>query len=67
MHYILYNIYMRDVTDLGRRDDDGVAGVDPERVEVFHVANGDAVVVLIANNLVLDLCVHEFVRLVGDR
>ena len=37
------------------RDDDGVAGVDAHRVEVLHVADGDAVVVGVAHHFVLDL------------
>ena len=36
-------------------DDDGVAGVDPHRIEVLHVADGDAVVSAIAHDLVFDL------------
>jgi len=40
---------------LAGRDDDGVSGVDAERVEVLHVADGDAVVVAVAHDLVLDL------------
>ena len=34
------------------RDDDGVTSVDAEGIEVFHIANGDAIVVGVANNLV---------------
>ena len=40
---------------LDRRDDDRVAGVDPERVDVLHRADGDARVVGVAHDLVLDL------------
>mmetsp|Transcript_12244 Transcript_12244/g.26463 ORF Transcript_12244/g.26463 Transcript_12244/m.26463 type:complete len:392 (+) Transcript_12244:464-1639(+) len=40
---------------LRRRDDDRVARVDAERVEVLHVAHSDAVVGRVANDLVLDL------------
>ena len=40
---------------LRRRDDDRVAGVHAERVEVLHVAHGDAVVGDVAHDLVLDL------------
>ena len=40
---------------LDRRDDDRVAGVDPERVDVLHRAHGDAGVVRVAHDLVLDL------------
>ena len=35
--------------------DDAVAGVDAHRVDVFHVADGDAVVGGVAHHLVLDL------------
>ena len=37
------------------REDDGVAGVDAHRIQVFHVADGDAVVGAVAHYLVLDL------------
>ena len=37
------------------RDDDRVAGVDAERVDVLHRAHGDARVVGVAHDLVLDL------------
>lgn len=40
---------------LRRSNDDGVTGVNTKRVEVLHVANSDAVVLAITNNLVLDL------------
>ena len=40
---------------LDRRDDDRVAGVDAERVDVLHRAHGDARVVGVAHDLVLDL------------
>ena len=40
---------------LRRSDDDGIARVDADRVEVLHVADGDAVVVAVAHDLVLDL------------
>ena len=40
---------------LRRRDDDAVAGVDAHRVEVLHVADGDAGVGAVAHHLVLDL------------
>ena len=43
------------VQGLSRRDDDRLAGVNAHRVEVLHVADGDAVVLLIADDLVLDL------------
>ena len=36
-------------------DDDAVAGVDAHRVDVLHVADGDAVVGAVAHHLVLDL------------
>ena len=39
---------------LAGRDDDAVAGVDAHRVEVFHVADGDAVIGGVAHDLVLD-------------
>ena len=40
---------------LAGRDDDAVAGVHAHRVEVLHVADGDAVVGAVAHHLVLDL------------
>ena len=40
---------------LDRRDDDRVAGVDAERIDVLHRAHGDARVVGVAHDLVLDL------------
>ncbi len=40
---------------LDRGDDDRVAGVDAERVDVLHRAHGDARVVGVAHHLVLDL------------
>ena len=40
---------------LDRRDDDRVAGVDAERVDVLHRAHRDARVVGVAHDLVLDL------------
>ena len=44
---------------LRRRDDDGVAGVDAHRVDVFHVADGDARIAAVAHDLVLDLLPAE--------
>jgi hypothetical protein len=43
------------VERLRRRDHDGLARVDAHRVEVLHVADGDAVVAEVAHHLVLDL------------
>ena len=40
---------------LDRGNDDRIAGVNPERVDVLHRAHGDARVVGIAHHLVLDL------------
>ena len=40
---------------LDRRDDDRVAGVDAERVDVLHRAHRDARVLGVAHHLVLDL------------
>ena len=39
---------------LGRCYYDTVAGMDPYRVEVFHIADGDAVVIAVTHDLVLD-------------
>ena len=39
---------------LARRHDDAVAGVDPHRVQVLHVADRDAVVRAVPHHLVLD-------------
>ena len=39
---------------LGRSDDDTLAGVDAERVEVLHIADRDAVVIAVANDLIFD-------------
>ncbi len=45
---------------LDGRDDDGVARVDAQRVDVLHGAHGDAGVVRVAHHLVLDLLpAHE--------
>ncbi len=40
---------------LRRGDDDAFARMDPHGVEILHVADGDAVVILVADDLVLDL------------
>ncbi len=40
---------------LDRRDDDRIAGVDAERIDVLHRADGDARVVGVAHHLVFDL------------
>ena len=40
---------------LRRRNDDRVARVHAERVEVLHVAHGETVVLAVAHDLVLDL------------
>src|SRR5665213_4323036 len=40
---------------LRRGDDDGLAGVDTHRVDIFHVAYRDAIVERIADDLVFDL------------
>ena len=40
---------------LGRRHHDAVAGMHPHRVDVLHVADGDAIVRPIPHHLVLDL------------
>ncbi len=39
---------------LARRDDDGVAGVDADGVDVLHIADGDAVAVAVPHHFVLD-------------
>ena len=40
---------------LRRGDDERLAGVNAERVHIFHVADGDAVVHAVTHDLVLDL------------
>ncbi len=40
---------------LDRRDDDRIAGVDAQRIDVLHAAHGDARIVRVAHHLVLDL------------
>ena len=40
---------------LGRSHNDGVTSVDTERVKVLHVADSNAVVCSITNDLILDL------------
>ena len=58
---------------LRRGDDDALAGVDAQRVEVLHVADRDAVVVAVAHDLVLDLLpalerlFDEYLRRVRER
>ena len=49
------HLVLRVAQRLARRDDDGVAGVHADRVEVLHVADGDAVARAVADDLVLDL------------
>mmetsp|Transcript_14281 Transcript_14281/g.23195 ORF Transcript_14281/g.23195 Transcript_14281/m.23195 type:complete len:1459 (-) Transcript_14281:343-4719(-) len=44
---------------LGRGDDNGITGVDTERIKVLHVTHGDAVVGGVTNNLVLNLLPAE--------
>ncbi len=39
---------------LGRRHDDAVAGMNPHRIDIFHVADRDAVVGRIADHFILD-------------
>ena len=39
---------------LHRRDDHRIAGVDADRIDVFHVADDDGIVVGIAHDLILD-------------
>ena len=37
---------------LGGRDDDRIAGMDAQRVKIFHIANRDAIAVLVAHDFV---------------
>ena len=37
------------------RNNDGLAGMDAQRVEILHVTNGDTVVVPVAHDLIFDL------------
>ena len=39
---------------LGRGDDNAFAGVDSQRVKVFHVADGDAIIRRIPHHFILD-------------
>ena len=39
---------------LTRRHDDTLARVDAHRIEIFHIADGDAVVVVVANDFIFD-------------
>jgi len=58
---------------LGRCDHDALAGVDAQRVEVLHVADGDAVVEPVPHHLVfhflptLERLLHQDLRRVGER
>ena len=45
---------LRIAQGLRRSDDDTLAGMDAQRVEVFHVANSDAVVVTVAHHLIFN-------------
>ena len=47
--------YSSSLSVCDRGHDDGLARVDAHRVEVLHVADGDAVVAPVAHDLVLDL------------
>merc|ERR1711871_1872279 len=40
---------------LGRSDEDRIAGVHAQRVEVLHITNRDAIISNVADDLVLDL------------
>ena len=40
---------------LGRTDDNGVAGMDSNGVDIFHVADRDSCVITVAHDLVLNL------------
>ena len=42
---------------LGRTDNDAVAGMHADRVEVFHIADGDRGIVRVTDDLILDLFV----------
>ena len=48
------HLVFRVAEGLARRDDDGIARVHTDRVEVFHVADGDAVARAVADDFVLD-------------
>ena len=39
---------------LGRSHDDALSGVDSERVEVFHIADRDTVVITVADNFIFN-------------
>ena len=40
---------------LGRADNDRIAGMDSDRIEVFHVTDGDCGIVCITHYLIFDL------------
>ena len=40
---------------LRRSDDDGLAGMNTQRVEILHITNGDTVVISVAHDLIFDL------------
>ena len=42
---------------LARSDDNGVAGMHADRVDIFHVADGDRRVIRIAHDLILDFLI----------
>ena len=51
---------------LGRCHDNGVARMDADRVEVFHVADGDAVIIAVAHDFVLDFLPAGYAALDED-
>ena len=40
---------------LGRADDNGIAGMDPDRIQVFHITDGDGGVIMIPHHFIFDL------------
>ena len=42
---------------LGRADDNGITGMDSDRIDIFHIADGDGCVITVTHDFVLDFLV----------